>query len=113
MDLTSDVGAVRTLMRQMFGVDWSFVMKNKRNGKLVSTVPSPVHNDAMAAIQRMRRIRKEEDLGWSTTFGMFDFSKEAAATVIQACWRGWHVRKALRYSPHNRLGQHVIMRMFM
>ena len=35
-----------------------------------------------------------------------------AARTVQAAFRGWFVRKVYRFSPHNRLGRHIIARMF-
>ena len=39
-------------------------------------------------------------------------SRNAMAVRIQAAFRGWRVRHKYRYDPHNRLGFHVIRKMF-
>lgn len=48
---------------------------------------------------------------WCQVVGTYDRTRAAAATRIQAAFRGWRVRLRYRFSPHNRLGRHVILRM--
>ncbi len=44
------------------------------------------------------------------TVAYYNCEREAAATRIQAAFRGWRVRMQYRYSPHNRLGRFLILR---
>lgn len=51
-------------------------------------------------------------LAWTVVQVRVDDSPISSATIIQAAFRGWRVRHRFRYDPHNRLGRHIISRMF-
>lgn len=106
----ADLDIVDTLIGQFFGDGgWRFVLSEKQGGKRVKMVPAEVHKAALKALKRMTWYSSGP---WSRTVGTYDLSRDDAATRIQAAWRGWRVRIELRCSPHNRLGRHLIQRMF-
>ena len=53
-----------------------------------------------------------EDLETKADFWKDTTEPGLAATIIQAYFRGWKVRKQYRYNPHNSLGKYVIGKMF-
>lgn len=42
----------------------------------------------------------------------YDLTEEhEAASVIQACFRGWQARRDYRFNPHTRLGRYLVLRL--
>ena len=47
---------------------------------------------------------------WTLLDAYCDMTKDNAAVMIQAAFRGWRVRMQYRYNPHNCLGRYVILK---
>jgi len=104
LDFLAGAEILKKTATEMFGADWSF--------QDLTCVDKVAKGQESFAAQCFADI--EYNRGpWGKTIGTYDQkSYEKAAMCIQAFYRGWKTRLQLRYNPENRLGYHVVSRMF-
>ena len=92
------------ISKEMFGDEWTIYLSG--GARKVSKYHEKFARECFSNI-------KHQYGPWSKTIGTYDNTiYEKAAVLIQSVYRGWKTRINLRYNPNNRLGYHIISRMF-
>lgn len=101
----SGLGILSTVAKEFFGREWSF--KYIRRGTLHDKKIVDTMHDWYAALFLAYGT-------WDATTAFYDTTNDAtydaAATMIQATFRGWKTRMKYRYNPYNRLGKYVALK---
>jgi hypothetical protein len=95
-------------IRALFGPGWEVEVPEE--------LPTIRNHRSLAELDQVHADRREDLIAnmctYSGVLAVYDSLRAAKATIIQAAFRGWRVRHRYRYDPHNRLGAHVIGKMF-
>lgn len=97
----SFLGILSKVTKEFFGREWSF--KYIRRGTLYDKKIADEMHDWYVALFLAYGI-------YNVTTAFYDTTKDAAATLIQAAFRGWKTRMKYRYNPYNRLGKYVALK---
>ena len=101
----SFLGILSTVAKEFFGREWSF--KYIRRGTLDDKKIADTMHDWYDALFLAYCI-------YGATTAIYDTTKDAqtlaAATLIQATFRGWKTRMKYRFNPYNRLGKYVALK---
>lgn len=97
-----DIHILDQMALEFFGVGWEFASPSNCISYLKDA-------DIIYLKQWVSKLGGFRNL-WDKTIAYFDLEQDAAATKIQAAFRGWKVRMKYRYNPYNRLGKYVTMK---
>lgn len=98
------VDAFDAVTNMFFGKDWEFA-------------PLPKCDELRVPSEMLDHVDMDKWFGYADytyprptgTVAYYNPEPDEAATRIQSAFRGWIERIKYRYSPHNRLGRHLIL----
>ena len=102
-----EMRVLENIAHNIFGKEYSFAPDG--GNKLLE---NPNNLDIMVALKIIEDVVpcKFTPGSWTLLGAFCDMTKDNAAVMIQAAFRGWRVRMQYRYNPYNCLGRYVILK---
>lgn len=102
-----EMRVLENIAHNIFGKEYSFAPDG--GNKLLE---NPMNLDIMAVLKIIENVVpcKFTPGSWTLLDAFCDMTKDNAAVMIQAAFRGWRVRMQYRYNPYNCLGRYVILK---